>query len=87
MYIWACGFPQMPKETVSSPRAGVTGGCQLPDVSAKNRTLVLCKRSHAVNCWAISPDPALLFFFIVLALRNRVSACCSGLGKVVSLLA
>lgn len=36
-----------------------TGSCALPNVAARNHTLVL-----SLNCWAISPDPKLVFLSI-----------------------
>ena len=40
-----CSWPQMPEEGVELPRAGVTGGCELPTVGAGNRTWILHKSS------------------------------------------
>lgn len=39
-----------PEEGVRSPREGVTGGCELPDVGARNQTWIPCKSSmHSQN--------------------------------------
>lgn len=43
-----CGYAQMcvgAPEVWDIPRAGVTSGCQLPDISAGNPTPVFCKSS------------------------------------------
>lgn len=38
-----CRYPQMPEESIQSPEAKVTGGCQSTDMSAGNWTWVSCK--------------------------------------------
>jgi hypothetical protein len=48
-------------EASNAPGAGVTGG-ELPDTGAKNQTPILWKSRRFLNCWAISPAPANLFF-------------------------
>ena len=34
--VWACVYLQRPERAVRSPESGVSGGCELADVGAKN---------------------------------------------------
>lgn len=51
---------QRQDEGPSSSEAGVTGGCELPNMGAGNRTQVLCKSS--VRSKLLSHIPSLDFF-------------------------
>lgn len=49
VYVYECistqafRYPQRPDPQTQAPRAGVTGGCELPKVDVENRTQILCK--------------------------------------------
>lgn len=55
MYGYVCNTHGSQKRVSVSPRAGVTGGCDLPSLGAGNQTIVLQKSICTLKHRAISP--------------------------------
>lgn len=65
VHVWVCAqscrSPQRTEEGLGSPRAGVRGGCPLPNVGAGNQASFLCKNN--ANSYWVSHLSSLTFFF------------------------
>lgn len=65
MSVWVCTYryrhPQKPEKGVRSPEAGVTAGCELPDIGSNNQTQVFCRSTTCLYHWCRIPLSGPLF--------------------------
>lgn len=61
-----CRYPQKSKVGNWSPRAGITGNYQLPDMGAENQTCSSVRAQSLFNCEVTSPALSKLFYSLII---------------------